>query len=342
MKMPDLLLLKGQDVLSLFRRKERVIVDALRTAYLIKEQGDCSVPNCEFLRFPGNSADRIIPKPAFLGGSCQTAGIKWIASFPGNLHRGLERASAILIMNSLETGIPLAIMESSVISAYRTAANATLAASVLRGFKAITTLGILGCGVINFETLRFLLASRPEIKTILLWDVNSVRCSRFQIKATELCRGRHLTVAASADILFEGADVVSVATSALAPHLDGSCFSGSTDVILHTSLRDFMPTAILEADNIVDDIDHVCSNATSLDLTAHREGNRNFIRTTLGAILNGTQPARNGSKPALFSPFGLGILDLAVARLAYDLACNERAGTIIADFLPAPWTDRSE
>lgn len=336
----DLLLLRGDEVVELFRGRETEIVGAVRAAYLTHESGDVSVPNCPFLRFPHNQTDRIIPKPAFLGGEFQIAGLKWIASFPLNLGRGLERASATLIVNSTETGLPRAVMESSVISAYRTAASAALAADVLRGRPPAHTVGILGCGLINFETLRFLLKVRPEIRTVLLHDLSRERALKYQRKCEEFCRGREFEILGAAADLFGRADVVSVATTATTPHLGalGSC--RPEDVILHISLRDFTPEAVLAADNVVDDVEHVCSNGTSLELTEQRAGGRDFIRATIGEVLAGRRPPRVGARPVMFSPFGLGILDLAVAHLAYRLAVEERAGTIIGDFLPTSWTER--
>jgi ornithine cyclodeaminase/alanine dehydrogenase-like protein (mu-crystallin family) len=94
------------------------------------------------------------------------------------------------------------------------------------------------------------------------------------------------------------------------------------------------------ADNVVDDVEHVCSNRTSLELTAQQQGDRDFIRATIGSILCGKQPPRAGDRPVIFSPFGLGILDLALAHLAYRLADEQSAGTIIGDFLPTAWTAR--
>jgi ornithine cyclodeaminase/alanine dehydrogenase-like protein (mu-crystallin family) len=118
----------------------------------------------------------------------------------------------------------------------------------------------------------------------------------------------------------------------------GGCAPETT--ILHTSLRDFRPQAILMGDNVVDDIEHACSNATALDLTVRQQGNRDFVRTTIGAVLLGKAPPRSGDRPVIFSPFGLGALDMATAHLADTLARQLGAGTRVEGFLPTPWSER--
>lgn len=335
----DLLLLRGDEITELFRGQEATVVDVIRAAYCIKEQGDVAIPNCPFLRFPENAAARIIAKPAYVGGQVHAAGLKWIASFPSNLNKGIDRASATIILNCPETGVPLAVMEGSVISAYRTAASAALAASVLCRAQP-RSLGIIGCGLINFETLRFILALQPSIETILVHELSSVRAAQFAAKSEAIRGSRSIQVAASAEALLTASDVTSLATTATVPYIKKIDGVPQGSVLLHISLRDFMPAAVLAADNVVDDVEHVCSNGTSLDLTATQEGNRSFIRTTLGAILLETAPRHASLRPVMFSPFGLGVLDIALAHAALGLAHERGAGTVIPKFLPAPWVAR--
>ena len=73
---------------------------------------------------------------------------------------GIPRASAVLILNDPATGYPFAVLESSIISATRTAASAALAAHALtrtRGRPA--PVGFVGAGLIAHYVHTFLAAT---------------------------------------------------------------------------------------------------------------------------------------------------------------------------------------
>lgn len=337
----DLLLLKGSDIVHLLHQQETAILKAVQHAYQTHARGLTAMPADSYLRFPGMEKDRIISKVAYLGGGFNTAGIKWIASFPGNVAKGMERASATLILNSIETGRPIALMESSVISAKRTAASAVLGAQQLWPHDHVSSVGLVGCGLINFETLRFLLAVYPMIETVHLYDLNADRAAQFCDRAQSLKAGLGCVLADGLPAVLEHAPILSLATTAVSPHITSLAGHQAQAVLLHISLRDFSAELMLQADNVVDDLDKASSNNTSLHLAEQQVGHRAFIRTTIGDILNGDAPPRDSSKPfAMYSPFGLGILDLAVADLAYQLAQTQDVGTNIEGFLPPSWLER--
>lgn len=341
MNQDDVLILKGTDVLALLEGHEGEIVEAVSGAYRTHSLGESCLPHSSFVRFPDRERDRIIALPAYLGGEFATAGLKWIASFPDNLARGLERASAVLVLNSTETGHLQAIMESSIVSAKRTAASAALAGDTLHGARPMTAVGIVGCGLISFETVRFLSAMRPEIERVAIFDLDADRAEQFQRRCQKLSADVHIDVADDLAAVFGDASLVALATTAVKPHIDRLPPQPPGSVILHTSLRDLSPEIVLEADNVVDDVDHVLRAETSLHLAEQKVGHRDFVRCAIGDILNGVaEPRTDGEAVTIFSPFGLGVLDLAVAQIAYRRAVAEQAGTSVADFLPPPWTER--
>jgi ornithine cyclodeaminase len=101
------------------------------------------------------------------------------------------------------------------------------------------------------------------------------------------------------------------------------------------------PEVILSSDNVVDDVDHVARAQTSIHLAEQVAGNRHFVRCTLAEVLLGRhEPRRDTSRIVVFSPFGLGVLDLAVGQMVLELARGAGRYTAIDSFLPAHWIDR--
>lgn len=337
----DLLLLTGDQIYELLRGREKEILAVIKLAYQAHDQGKAVMPANSYLRFPGMEKERIIAKIAYLGEGFEVAGIKWISSFPGNVTRNLERASAAMILNSLETGRPTAVLEGSIVSAKRTAASAALAAECLWRKDTVSSLGLIGCGVINFETLRFLLASYPDISDVALYDLSRKRAEQFGAKSLELKPDLRVGIGRSFSEVSARSEIVSVATTAVTPHIESLDSCRTETLFLHLSVRDFAPKLILKADNIVDDVDQVCSHATSIHLAEQAVGHRRFVRCTLGEILNGkVSPKSAPERVTIFTPFGLGILDVAVASLAQTLARGQGTGATVPSFFPKPWLER--
>jgi N-[(2S)-2-amino-2-carboxyethyl]-L-glutamate dehydrogenase len=336
----DILILTGQEVATLLSGRELQIVEAVRMAYKVHAEEKSSLPHSTFLRFPQNEKDRMIALPAYLGDGFSIAGIKWISSFTGNVSKGMDRASAVLILNSTETGRPETIMEGSIISAKRTAASAALAAYTLLSGRELTSVGMLGCGPINYETARFLRVVCPGLKKLMVFDLDTERANQFGGFCKDMFE--EIVVAKDPRDVLKNNLLTAFATTAIKPHLFDleDCAPGS--IILHTSLRDLSAEVILSCDNVVDDVDHVSRAQTSIHLAEQLAGNRSFIRCTLGEILLGRAKARESNEAiTVFSPFGLGILDMAVGKLASDLATKENVGATITSFLPVPWMEKA-
>src|SRR5207249_3465834 len=176
----ELSIINGKTVFDVVHAHRADCIDVVRDAYLAHARGQTVNPDSYFLRFPEKPDCRIIALPAYLGNGFQVAGLKWIASYPGNIRRGFPRASAVLVLNSYETGYPFAILESSIISAARTAASAALAAYWLNGrSRRAHSLGIVGTGFIARYVYDFLIDTGWEIEEVRLHDLSSLESEKF-------------------------------------------------------------------------------------------------------------------------------------------------------------------
>src|SRR5688572_4952337 len=183
----ELSIINGKTVSDIIRAHRADCIDIVRDAYLAHARGQSVNPDSNFLRFPEKPDCRIIALPAYLGDGFQVAGLKWIASYPGNAQQGFPRASAVLVLNSYETGYPFAILESSIISAARTAASAALAAYWLNGrSRDARTLGIVGTGFIARYVYDFLIDTGWAIENVRLYDTSPAESEKFSATACRL------------------------------------------------------------------------------------------------------------------------------------------------------------
>ena len=323
----------GSDVSGVIEGRRAECVDVVERAYLLHAAGESSLPHSSFLRLPAHDRDRIIALPGYLGGDFGVAGMKWIASWPGNTAVGVPRASAVLILNTPRTGYPYAYLEASVISASRTAASAVLAAERLTGGRVASRVGIVGTGLIADHVVRFLAELGWDIGGYHLFDVDRAAADRFadRIRARGAPDVRVVDEVAGA---FRDCAVVVLATVAGTPHVTDPALLAHRPVVLHLSLRDLSPELILGAQNVTDDVDHVLRERTSLHLTEERTGHRRFLDGTLADVLTG-RLSRDPRRATVFSPFGLGVLDLAVAKWVFDRVRADGGGVAVGDFFPA-------
>ena len=333
----SLLLLNHRDVAQLLKYQENKVLTAVAHAYQAHAKQACVMPPNAYLRFPNSEKKkRILAKPAYLGDDFEVAGIKWSASFPENRARGLERASATLILNSMETGWPTAIMESTLLGIERTAASAALAAQHLWSQDSLSAFGIIGCGTINLATLRFLKVVYPMLTQVHIYNRSTERALWFQEQVALAHPELQVSIADSPATVLDAAAVISLATSAVEPHITHLGSPGKPRFLLHLSSYDLSPELILAANNIVDDREHMCAQQTSLHLAEQQVGHCDFIQATIGEwLLNDMQHSTLEQSLTIFSPFGLGVLDLAVAQLLVQLAAEQDVGTTIQDFICA-------
>ena len=123
----------------------------------------------------------------------EAAGLKWVSGFPPNTEKNLPYITGLLILNDPDTGIPIAVMDCSWITAMRTGASVGISAKYLAR-KESKIAGILGCGVQARTSLVFSLESsnsrmfnlanqslqQGEIRSTdqLLMEIDAVTCEQ--------------------------------------------------------------------------------------------------------------------------------------------------------------------
>jgi ornithine cyclodeaminase len=297
---------------------EPFVVDIVRATYVAHFLGATVNPPSYFLRFPADPTSRIIGLPASLNEGTPIAGMKWIASFPRNRDAGIPRASAVIILNSGGTGFPFACLEGSLISAERTAASATLAADWLtRGATRPRSLACIGLGPICMAVFRYLRSTGWTFDTVALYDTAPEATKTFRGQCEALETGGQFLSFDSPEPAIRSAGLVVFATTAPKPHITSMGWFDHNPVVLHISLRDLSPEIVVGTSNIVDDASHCLRAGTSLHLAQMAMGNSDFITGSLAELMLG-KVVIPGGRPRVFSPFGLGVLDLAVSYWVYN------------------------
>jgi ornithine cyclodeaminase len=326
---PTFYVVSGSTVRHVIDKNPDRIFEAVETAYRLHAARDSINPDSYFLRYPDKPRNRIIALPAHLGGTIQKSGIKWISSFPDNTATNLARASAVQILNDATTGYPLACIEASLISATRTAASAALAAEHIHPGPRKASLCVIGTGVIARTTVEWLKARDWQFDQVNLYDLSRPEAERFGKWLRERF-GAPVVVRDTMEDAVSRSSLILFATTALEPYLADAKLLGKSTV-LHLSLRDILPNVILASQNIVDDVEHCLKARTSVHLAELETGNRSFISGTLVDVLENKFPL-DFDRPRIFSPFGLGVLDLAVASFVLDAAIASKAAIAVPDF----------
>jgi ornithine cyclodeaminase len=315
---PTFSVISGSQVRDVLAGREKDVVSVVERAYRLHGEGRTVNPDSYFLRFPDQPRSRIIALPASVGGDVDVHGIKWISSFPDNVADGIPRASAVLILNDTRTGYPFACLESSIISASRTAASAALAATAISERRAVRPrrIGFVGTGLIARYIHVYLTAMGIEADRYELYDLSAEYAQQFRDRLVRT-GAPEPTVHDRVETLVQASDLVVFATVTAQPHVHDPALFAHNPLVLNISLRDLAAPVILSAVNLVDDIDHCLKADTSPHLAEQATGNRDFIAGTLDDLLRDKVDVP-ADRPVIFSPFGLGVLDLAVARHVYD------------------------
>ncbi len=297
-------------------------IDIIEDAVRCLSSGDFAQPVKPYLRYR-DLTNRIIAMPAFIGGAFDMAGIKWIASFPGNIHKGIPRAHSVVILNESGTGQPVGIINTALLSIIRTAAVTGL---VIRAFDKVRplnniNLGITGWGPIGQHHLKMANALLGDkITKISLYDLQKIDPSSIDWMDTGKIR-----VTDSWQEAYRDADVFMTCTVSKAPYIDLTPKKSSLQ--LNVSLRDYQTSIFDDVKDaiIVDDWEEVCREKTDIEMMHLDKGlKQEDTKSIIDVVANDCIKNYKEEQPVMFNPMGMAVFDIAMG--AYYLQTAKEKG----------------
>lgn len=328
----EVLWLGQQDVIAAGGLDMAATMNDVEEVFRLHAAGECALPEKIVLEWgeppPGEQGNHINIMPGYLGGRFDVAGLKTIASFPRNpFQRGLPRASALVVLHDAEVGLPLAVMDGTLISAMRTGAVTGVAAKYLAR-EDVTKVGLIGAGVQCRTQLMAVQIARPSIRRAMVFDIRRQRAEAFAAEMSERL-DLDVRVADSAEEVVRQAEVLVTATTTTQPIVrHGWLAPGS--FYAHVSGYECEYDVIRHADKVlVDDWNQVKHRMYSTVAFMWRDGEfaDDDLYAELGEVVSGQKPGReNDREVILFSPIGLGLHDIAVAHRLYKTALSKGLG----------------
>ncbi len=297
------------------------IIARLELAFREKGEGRVEVPPKPGIHTQPDAF--IHAMPAYIP-AMQAAGIKWVSGYPENYRRNLPYISGLLILNDTETGLPLAVMDCTWITAMRTAAASALAAKYLARQDS-EVLGVLGCGVqgrTHLEALRVVLPIRrvyaydirPEVQQAYVAEMSA----EFGVEVIEVEGPRQAVV--GCDAVVTAGPILKHPSPAIEPDwLAEGAFASPVDFDSY-----WQPAALAQVDKYATD-DHQ-QYAYYRSVGYFQQAPTPYA--DLGELVTGRKPGReNIHERTMAMNLGLALEDMATAVEIYRLAVERDVGT---------------
>lgn len=311
-----MLYLNKKDILEIGMNWEETI-DSIEKAVECMNNNDYAQPIKPYLRYR-DLTNRIIALIAFVGGEIDLAGIKWIASFPDNINHGLPRAHSVVILNKSDTGEPLCIISTVLVSIIRTASVSGL---MIRHFLKVRPIdninvAIIGWGPIgryHYKMCTEIL--KDKIANIYLYDLREIDPDTI----TGPYKDKTIVTESWQDA-YRDADIFITCTVSKAPYVDEKPKPGSLQ--LNCSLRDFKADILDHTGAIiVDDWEEVCREKTDIEMMHKERGlKKEDTKSIVDVVCNNCLEDYPEEECIMFNPMGMAVFDIATGRYYLDKA----------------------
>lgn len=286
-------------------------IEAVEKAFLAQAAGVVTMPGKSYICL-GKGDFRAMPA-ALPGG----AGVKWVNVHPQNYKHCLPTVMAIIIYSDPKTGYPLAIMDATDITAYRTGAAAAVASKHLARPDS-HILGLVGAGRQSYAQIN----AHAE-----LFDIHTIRvCDVLPAAVARIVRAfPQFEVICSSLEEVATSDIVCTLTPGRAPILKDSMVGAGTHINAvgadAEGKEELEPSILKRATVVVDDLKQAAASGEINVPIAQGLYSPSEVYATLAEIIAGKKEGRTDPKAVtVFDATGVAIEDVAVAKLVYDQA----------------------
>lgn len=309
------LILTREDVKKILTME--AAIPAVERAFAAHGRGETVMPAKVYLPLTKHAGD-FRAMPAYLAGS---AGVKWVNAHPENpaRHR-LPSVMGVYVLSDPATAFPLAVMDATLLTAFRTGAAGAVASRHL-AVRSPRSIGIIGCGV----QARFLLEAHRALYGslgVFASDVSTDSMMRFNAEMG--CHVGSVQVAASSDIVL-------TCTPARGPVLKREWIRAGTHINAMGAdapgKQELDPAILHQAKVVLDDLAQATESG-EVNVPLHNGSyRREQIYGTIGEVVAGSKKGREGDEITVFDSTGLAVQDVALARVVYDEARSRGVGT---------------
>lgn len=316
--MSEILVLSETDVLNLI--SPRLVIDAVEEAFKAYGHGEVKMPAKMYLDLPEYGGD-FRAMPAHISGY---AGIKWVNAHPKNAEKGTRTVMATIILNDPATGAPLACMDGTIITNYRTGAAAAIASKYLAR-KDARSLGLVGAGE-QAKTQLMCIGELFDVNEVRVCDVNAQAVERFIAEFPDY------TVTECDLEQAVGADIVSTTTPVRNPIVRSEWVKEGTHINAmgaDAAGKQEIDSCLLVREDvkvIVDDMEQALHSGEVNVPVSECILSKDKIYGQLSDIVVGRLEGRQANEITVFDSTGLAIQDMFTAKVLYEKALEKGIG----------------
>ncbi len=296
-----------------------------------REMGNKAIemPPRVYLHFPKGV---LIAMPAYMP-NLNAAGTKLVTVHPGNKKDyNLPAVQAKIIINSIENGSPLAIMDGTYVTAVRTGAAGAVGIKYLAREDA-NEVGLCGLGVQGRSQIMGLMLVRPKIKKVKIFDILPEAIQPFIKDMKAMYPSVDFVAAKSAEEATKGSDIIITCTPSSTPFIKGEWLKKGAHVSAIgadvAAKRELETSVLNKANKLV--VDFIPQAFVVGDFAKPKEEgavSEKDIYAEMGEIVSGQKKGRTSpDEITLFKATGLAIEDVGTGAKVYELAVKKKIGT---------------